>query len=307
MLNQNLELFKVFLVVTEADTLKDAANTLNVTPSAVTQSLKKFEEQMGLQLFLREHKKVILTPQGQMLKEKIQPLMNQLEINLQDFLSDTHLSVPYGLITIGAPVELGSINLVYCFSQFQKNYPKVKAKLRFSSPAKLMEMLENGEVDFCLMPHGPHRRILNPNIVTQNIFDEEFLLVCSKTFYQKNKFKITYDELIQLPHLDYADDGRVVSNWYHFYFKKKPSKLNVVMAGENAISIIEGVKHNLGLAMVPKQRLTEYLKKDEFHIIRPNDKKLLNPILLVQHQTKVPTLAEKKFIEFIKNNTKLFE
>lgn len=307
MLNQNLELFKVFLTVAEAKTLKDAALALNVTPSAVTQSLQKFEEQMGLQLFLREHKKVILTPQGQVLKEKIQPLMRQLEIKLQDFLSDAHLSVPHGLITIGAPSELGSSSLVQCFGQFQKKYPKVKAKLRFAHPLRLQELVATGEVDFCLMADGEHKKFMNPNLLAQKIFDEEFIVICSKKFYQQHKFKTTYEELIKLPHLDYVSDGSAVNTWYQFHFKKKASKLNIVMTGENALSMIEGIKQELGIAMIPVQRLKQDLKSGDFHIVKPTDKKLLNPILLLQHQTKVPTLAEKRFIEFIQQQVRIFE
>lgn len=71
--------------------------------------------------------------------------------------------------------------------------------------------------------------------------------------------------------------------------------------------MIEGVRNDLGIAMVPLQRLKRDLKSGEFHIIKPSEKKLLNAILLVQHQSKIPTVAEKKFIEFIKENTKLFE
>lgn len=231
MLNQNPELFKVFLAVTEGGSLKDAALALHVTPSAVTQSLKKFEEQIGVQLFLREHKKVILTPQGQLLREKISPLMKSMEMNLNDFLMDAHLTVPHGLITVGAPAELGSSSLVQCFSQFQKKYPKVKAKLRFAHPTRLLELVGNGEIDFCLMADGDHCKNMSPSLLSQKVFDEDFILISSKNFYQKNKFKPIYEELIKLPHLDYTSDGSAVGTWYQFYFKKKSSKLNIIMTG----------------------------------------------------------------------------
>lgn len=307
MLNQNLELFKVFIVVTETSSLKDAALALNVTPSAISQSLKKFEEQMGIQLFLREHKKVALTSHGQMLRDKFLPLMKSMEINLNDFLMDAHLSVPHGLITIGAPVELGSTSLVQCFSQFQKKFPKVKARLKFASPKKLLELVGRGEVDFSLMADGAHCKSMNPALVSQKIFEEDFILISSKNFHHKNKFKATYEDLIKLPHLDYIADGSVVASWYQFHFKKCASKLNIVMSGENALSLVEGVRNDLGIAMVPHQRIKNDLKHGEFHVIKPTGKKLLNSILLVQHQSKIPALAEKKFIEYIKENTKMFE
>lgn len=79
------------------------------------------------------------------------------------------------------------------------------------------------------------------------------------------------------------------------------------MSGENALSLVEGVRNDLGIAMVPLQRIKNDLKHGEFHVIKPTEKKLLNSILLIQHQNKIPTLAEKKFIEYIRENTKTFE
>ncbi len=89
MLNLNYELLKLFQIVTKEPTLKDTAKIMGVTPSAISQSLKKLETEIGFQLFLREQKKLTLSPQGKELKNKLLPLLNQLENELAmiDFIN----------------------------------------------------------------------------------------------------------------------------------------------------------------------------------------------------------------------------
>lgn len=88
--------------------------------------------------------------------------------------------------------------------------------------------------------------------------------------------------------------------WYQLHFKKTPKKLNIALVTENALSLTEGVKAGLGIAMVPLQ----WMQKDfdnSISIINLSIKKFLNPIVLIQHIDRIPSLAEKKFVEELSN------
>jgi DNA-binding transcriptional LysR family regulator len=292
MLNLNYELLKLFQAVMTEPTLKETAEKLNVTPSAVSQSLKKLEDELGVQLFMREHKKLILTSQGQLIKEKLSPLLNNLEETLSDFMNLNLGNEPSGTFTVGAPFELGSTFLVKACAEFQKKYPKVKAQFKFATPMKLLELVSTGEIDFALSANGVHFKNLGQAYSLKNLFDEELVVIAPKSW----KVKADYQELIKLPHLDYASDGSAIGMWYQLHFKKTPKKLNIPLVAENALSLTEGVKAGLGIAMIPLQRVQDYLDST-VTILKPTPKRFINPIVLIQHSGRIPTLAEKKFIE----------
>ena len=67
MLNEELDLnkLKVFAVILESNGVGKAAHVLNVTPSAVSQTLNQLEKELGFKLFQRISKKLHLTEQGQ--------------------------------------------------------------------------------------------------------------------------------------------------------------------------------------------------------------------------------------------------
>src|SRR5690606_37095181 len=277
-------------VMTEPS-LKDSAQRLGVTPSAVSQSLKKLEAELGVQLFLREHKQLVLTPQGKALQKKLGPMLNNLEMALSDLIDQNQETGPGGTLMIGAPYELGSTFLVRAFADFQKKYPKVKAQFKFASPTKLLDLVARGEIDFAISADGVHCKNLGPTFSRKKLFDEELIVLAPKAW----KVKAEYQELVKLPHLDYAPDGSAIGMWYQLHFKKTPKKLDIPLVAENALSLTEGVKTGLGIAMVPLQWMQKDLD-DSIRIITPSSKKFLNPVVLIQHVDRVPTPAEKKFI-----------
>lgn len=216
MLNLNYELLKLFQAIIGQPSLKEAAEKLGVTPSAVSQSLKKLETELGVQLFLREHKKLILTSQGKSLQEKLKPLLSNLEEVLSDLIDQNQENDPAGTMILGAPYELGSTYLVQAFAEFQKKYPKVRAQFKFASPTTLLELVSNGEIDFAISADGIHFKNLSQSFSHKKLFDEELIVICPAAW----KVKGDFHELSKLPHLDYASNGSAIGMWYQLHFKK---------------------------------------------------------------------------------------
>ena len=71
MLDINLELYKVFYEVAKYKNISQAAKMMNISQPAITQSIKKLENTLGLPLFYRKHKGVELTDEGENLYEYI--------------------------------------------------------------------------------------------------------------------------------------------------------------------------------------------------------------------------------------------
>ena len=73
-----LELYRVFKEVAEAGNITAAAQTLFISQSAVSQSIKTLEKKLEQPLFIRSTKKVQLTPAGKILLKHIERLAKLL-------------------------------------------------------------------------------------------------------------------------------------------------------------------------------------------------------------------------------------
>lgn len=306
MLNQvDMNLLTIFESVARTKSVKDAATELAVTPSAISQALSRLEAQLGTQLFLREHKKIKISPAGLDLQSKTHDSLLSLQNQLSEFKSEVTSKNPTGTISLGCPSEFGSSFMIKWFSELQKDYPKIKIKLRLGSPKTLLSYLETGEVDFVIADDGPYYEKLHKTLSIEEMFFEELILCISKHLFEKYRPIPTYDNLIKLPHLDYSADGSAIGIWYNHYFKRIPQKLELVMVTENVRALISGVKNNLGIAMIPKYLVSKELEKGLIVQLSPNSKPLRNALLLIQHQSKIPTRAEKIFLEMIKSKKKI--
>ena len=67
----NLELYKVFYYVATTLSFSEASRQLFISQSAVSQSIKTLEKKLNHPLFIRSTKKVLLTPEGELLLQHV--------------------------------------------------------------------------------------------------------------------------------------------------------------------------------------------------------------------------------------------
>lgn len=308
MLNQiDLNLIPILESLSRTESVKKTAQEFHVSSSAISQSITKLEVQLGVQLLLREHKQVRIAPMGVTILQGVTDSLRSISKFLNDVKTEAKSKEPTGLISLGCPTEFGSSFLITWFSELQKKYPKIKIKLRFGSPRTLISSLLNGEVDFIIGDDGPYYEKLGAGFSLQRIFEEELVLCCSKDFFLEHNIKKDFQNISKLPHLDYSQDASAVGIWYQFFFGEVPSTLELSLVSENVRALISGVKHHLGVAMIPKYMIKKELEKGAIVEISPNRKKLMNGYILVQHQSKIPSRTEKVFLEFVKGKNKIIE
>ena len=74
----SFELYKVFYYVATTLNFSEASRQLYISQSAVSQAVKALENKLGHPLFLRNTKKVTLTPEGEALLRYVEPAVNLL-------------------------------------------------------------------------------------------------------------------------------------------------------------------------------------------------------------------------------------
>lgn len=74
-----LQQLKYFTVAATELHITRAAEILHIAQPALTQSIKRLENELGVQLFIRNGRNIILSDTGKLFYKKITPILNQLE------------------------------------------------------------------------------------------------------------------------------------------------------------------------------------------------------------------------------------
>src|SRR5690606_26523951 len=107
-----------------------AARALSISPSAVSKSIQRLEERLGVKLFARTTRSLTLTPEGRALHDRaIQLLRDAEEIELA---AAAVRGEPSGTIKLAAPVPIALHVLAPKLALFRERYPKVSIDMRVS-------------------------------------------------------------------------------------------------------------------------------------------------------------------------------
>ena len=165
-----LELYKVFKEVAEAGNITAAAQTLFISQSAVSQSIKQLESELQTRLFARNSRGVSLTVEGKMLYEYVRSAIGLLETG-EAKLSQTH-ELQMGHLTIAASDTVASQFLLPYLDSFHKQYPAIHIQIVSGRSHKILSLLQSGKVDvaFASTPQETASLETHPCFATHQIF-----------------------------------------------------------------------------------------------------------------------------------------
>ena len=117
-----------------------AARMLSVSPSAVSKSIKRLEQNLGVSLFTRTTRSLKLTPEGRDLHERALRLLHEAE-EIEEAAKSAR-SEPSGRLRIAAPLPIGIHLLAPALATFREKYPQVTVDLRLSD--HFVDIIEQG-------------------------------------------------------------------------------------------------------------------------------------------------------------------
>ena len=186
-MNVDLELYRVFYMVAKNKHMTKASEELHISQPAISQSIKKLEEQLGGTLFLRSNKGMELTKEGEMFYEYVKGALELIHNAENEFTSFKDLSK--GEIKIGCSTTLTKLILMDTLKEFHKDYPNININITNDLTNNLINDLKVGKLDFVIFNESTIKEtnlniekikelrqgfIYNPDYYTDNIknFDE---------------------------------------------------------------------------------------------------------------------------------------
>ena len=160
---------KIFLAVVREGGVTKAATRLHRVQSNVTTRVRQLEDRLGVELFIREGKRLRLSPAGRILvdyADRLIALAEEAEAAVRD-------PSPRGLFRLGAMESTAAVRLPAVLDEYHRRHPDVTLELTTGNPRRLGELLIAGEIDAALaaepIPDAPFEKV--------HAFDEPLVLV----------------------------------------------------------------------------------------------------------------------------------
>ncbi|MCW8125147.1 LysR substrate-binding domain-containing protein [Microbulbifer halophilus] len=144
------ELLRTFVTIAECGSFTRAARQVFRTPSALSMQIKRLEETLGRALFVREARRVRLTPDGEILLGYGRRLLKLNEEAVGRFLSPAL----EGRLRLGTPDDVGTRILPRALTQFARSHPAVQVDVAVGRSSELTRQLDANELDVALITAG---------------------------------------------------------------------------------------------------------------------------------------------------------
>lgn len=210
-----IRVLKYFLTVSEIGNITKAANSMHLTQPTLSRQLQELEKELGQKLFIRGNHSVSLTPEGIILRKRAQEIIDLVDKTETEFTS--FKDEVMGDIFIGSG-ETKSIKLITdIMKTLKKDYPKIKFHIVSGDSGDLVERLDKGLLDFCVL--------IQPfNLEKYDYIDlgekDTWGLLLRKDDPLADKKSIKIEDLMELPliisrqAIRKTDENNVFLNWF---------------------------------------------------------------------------------------------
>lgn len=142
-----LRQLRCFTRAAETLNFSDAAKSLNMAQSSLSQQIKQLEDELGTQLFIRNSHSIRLTEAGEVMLPFAMRTIHEAEA-CADRINDLRKLLT-GTLNIGVTHSFNPI-LTESVISFMKMYPGIKLNVVYKQMNELMELLSKREIDFVL-------------------------------------------------------------------------------------------------------------------------------------------------------------
>ena len=289
-MNVDLELYKVFYVVAKHKHMTKASEELHISQPAISQSIKKLEDQLGGILFLRSNKGMELTEEGKMFYEYVKGALELINNAENEFTSFKDLSK--GEVKIGCSTTLTKLVLINALKDFHLDYPNININITNDLTSNLINDLKLGKLDFVIFNES---NIKETNLNLEKIKELKQGFIYNPELYDDNNNN--FEDLNNVPLILQKEESNSRKLLDYIALQnnvKLIPKMEVV--SQELITEFTNIGLGIGFAIIDLAK-RNYKNIKELNI----NKKIPNiNIYLATNKSVSLTFASKMFIKYLK-------
>ena len=289
---------KAFLAIAEMKTFTAGAEQVNITQAAISMQIRQLEEEVGMRLFTRTPRRVILTEAGEHLLRRARRILREHDDALAEIAEIA--GAEHGRLRIGsASAMFATAQLPKILEKLKNKFPNAEIKVSSGTSQTLVDKIMHGEIDiaFVSLP------VENSNIQTDLLFRDEIVAI-SNPKHPLAKEKYISAATLAGEELILGEKGGNTRRMIDDFFSAANVKPNVVMELSRQEAINKMVESKMGVGIVGAKAVAQEIREKRLSSWLIEGAEISWDLGLARLRGGYFSLIVKEFIELCKDSFK---
>ena len=285
---------ELFCLAAEQGNFTSAANAAGVTPAAVSRSISRLEERLGVRLFVRTTRQIRLTNAGRVYFDHCRQALGQLVDAEREITGGQ--STPSGLLRISMPTPYAHYRVLPLLPEFRARYPEVQVDVHVSN--RNIDFVDEG-YDLAIRGRTPP----DSNLIARKLEDAELVLVATPAYLKRAGTPRTLEDLQQHDCIQFElpSTGRKIAWPFHVNGQQA---IDVTTPGgyccsDDVLGIVTLARNDAGLVQTYRFIVEQDLARGDLVELLPQHGGTSRPFILLYPHARHLSLRVRTFVDFL--------
>jgi DNA-binding transcriptional LysR family regulator len=283
----SLRQLEVFLATARYENVTRAAETLAMSQSAASGSLKELERQFDMKLFDRLGKRLQLSELGQQLRPQIESLLEQAR-SLEQALTGEDV---VGRLEIGATLTIGNYIAVNMIADFRQQNARSDIILRVANTETIAKQVAGFELDMGLI----EGELQHPDLDIVHWRRDELVVFAAPNHPLATSTALSDQDLLTLPWI-VREPGSGTRQAFDRAMQGILTDLHIGMELQHTEGIKRAVEAGLGVGCLSQICVAEAFKRGSLVPLKVPGRDFRREWYLITHRDKFHSAALKRWL-----------
>ncbi|WP_312950801.1 DNA-binding transcriptional regulator YeiE [Superficieibacter sp.] len=281
-----LRQLEVFTEVLKSGSTTQASLVLSLSQSAVSAALTDLEGHLGVQLFDRVGKRLVVNEHGRLLYSRALALLEEVSEIEQLFKEDN------GAIRVCASSTIGNYILPEAIARYRQDHPDLPLEMTVGNSQDVVNAVADFRVDIGLIEGPCH----HADIIAEPWLEDELVIFAapSSSLFQE---PITPEKLAAMPWI-LRENGSGTREIVDFLLLSHLPQFRLGMELGNSEAIKHAVRHGLGVSCLSRRVIAEQLESGTLREISLPLPRLTRTLWRIHHRQKHLSRALERFLQY---------
>ncbi|MCT2535202.1 LysR family transcriptional regulator [Aquibacillus koreensis] len=283
-----------FMEVAKREHVTEAADALHVAQSSVSRQIFNLEDELGVDLFIREGRSVKLTPLGRVFFERMKQVVTLIDESKREIKE--YLNPAKGTVRIAFPISMAAHTLPSIIYAFRTRYPEARFEMSNALYYDLIDGVVNGDFNLAMIAPMPSKE-MEKKINGTTLFTENIVALLPFHHPLANRKSITLREIKDDPFV-VLPEGYIFRDQVIEACNKARFSPKIAFEGKDIDALKGLVSAGLGSALMPEMTLVDNTPRSTV-VVPLSDYNLKRTVGVIYptHRNLLPT--ESLFYDFL--------
>jgi DNA-binding transcriptional LysR family regulator len=296
----HIKSLKIYCDIVERRSFSRAADDNGISQSNASQVVHQLEERLGVQLLDRSKRPFVLTPEGERYYEGARQIV-RLYDELEEDVRTLH-NASAGRLLVASIYSVGLAHMSLFLRQFSAKYPNAQVRLEYLHPDRVLEVVEEGDVDLGLVSYPEETRTL----AAIPWRSEPLVVVCHPNHRFAKVPSISFADLSGEPLIAFEVGLRIRSEIDRALMVNNVDA-NIAFEFDNIETMKGAIEINEGISLLPEPTVAKEIASGTLVKVKLEGEPQTRPLGIVYRRDRPLRELAHKFIELLRADTDFSE